>query len=150
MTEIIYQFGYLGLFSVSFLAATLLPLASEVVVVAMQSLGYNPWGIVFFATAGGFLGSLTNYYVGLKGADFVLSRYMTIKPETLEKATKFYKRWGPVALFFSWVPFIGDPLSAVAGILHINLRVFTFWVIFGKILRNLALLGLANQFLGAS
>lgn len=148
MTSVIFGSGYLGLFAISFLSATLLPLASEVFVVAMPPLGYNVWLIILFATAGSYLGSLTNYYVGRKGTDFVLSRYISIKPETLARAQRFFARWGPVALFFSWVPFIGDPLTAVAGALHVNLRVFTFWVLFGKTLRYLALLGLANQILG--
>ncbi len=147
MASLVFQSGYLGLFLVSFLASTLLPLASEFFVVAMPRLGYNTWLVVLFATAGSFLGSLTNYFVGLKGTDFVLSRYISIKVETLAKAEQFYSRWGPIALFFSWVPFIGDPLTAVAGALHINLRVFIFWVLLGKTLRYLALVGLANKVL---
>jgi membrane protein YqaA with SNARE-associated domain len=45
------------------------------------------------------------------------------------------------------VPFIGDPLTAVAGTLRLDLRIFTFWVIFGKSLRYLVLLGIAGRFL---
>jgi membrane protein YqaA with SNARE-associated domain len=147
MQALIFQFGYFGIFGVSFLSATLVPLASEVFVLAMPRLGYNVWGIVVFATLGSFLGSLTNYYVGKKGSEFVFSRYFEIKPETRMRAERFFGRWGPVALFFSWVPFIGDPLTLVAGALHIDLRLFSFWVAFGKTLRYLALLGLANSVL---
>jgi membrane protein YqaA with SNARE-associated domain len=145
--EIFFKYGYLGLFIVSFLAATLIPLATEFFVVTMPTIGYDVWLVLVVATAGNFLGSLTNYYVGKKGGDFVLSHYIRIKPETLARAQKFYERWGPVALFFSWVPFIGDPLTAVAGTLHLDIRVFTFWVLFGKTLRYLILLGIASQFL---
>lgn len=148
MASFVFQFGYVGLFVVSFLASTLLPLTTEFFVVAMPRVGYNAWLVVLFATFGSYLGSLTNYFVGLKGTDFILSRYIRIKPETLQRAERFYGRWGPIALFFSWIPFIGDPLTAVAGALHIDLRVFTFWVLLGKTLRYLALLGLANQVLG--
>jgi membrane protein YqaA with SNARE-associated domain len=142
-----FQFGYFGLFLISFLSATLLPLASEFFVVAMPPLGYQRWLIVLFATAGSFLGSLVNYYVGKKGGGFILSRFMEMKPKTLARAERFYQRWGPIALFFSWVPFIGDPLTAVAGTFHVDLRVFSFWVIFGKTLRYLVILGLASRFL---
>lgn len=144
-TEFFFQFGYLGLFAVSFLASSLLPLASEVFVLAMPRLGYNIWWVGVIATFGNFAGSLTNYYVGLKGTDFVLGRYFEIKQETWKRAERFYKRWGPVALFFSWVPFIGDPLTAVAGAFQIKLRVFTFWVLLGKALRYFVLLGLAER-----
>ena len=142
-----FRFGYFGLFLISFLSASLLPLASEFFVVAMPPLGYDTWWIVIYATAGSFLGSLTNYYVGSKGGDFVLSRYVQIKPTTLQRAQNFYQRWGPVALFFSWVPFIGDPLTAVAGTLKLDLRIFAFWVILGKALRYVVILGIASRFL---
>ena len=141
-----FQFGYFGLFLISFLSASLLPLASEFFVVAMPPLGYDKWWIIIFATAGSFLGSLTNYYVGKKGGGFILSRYVQIKPTTLLRAQNFYQRWGPIALFFSWVPFIGDPLTAVAGTLKLDLRIFTFWVVLGKALRYVVLLGIASRF----
>jgi membrane protein YqaA with SNARE-associated domain len=85
--------------------------------------------------------------VGKKGGDFILARYMQMQSETLARAERFYQKWGAVALFFSWVPFIGDPLTAVAGTFHVDLRVFTFWVVFGKTLRYLVLLGIADRFL---
>lgn len=145
LNDLILQFGYFGLFLISFLSATLVPLASEVFVVAMPALGYNPWLILISATAGSFLGSLTNYYVGKMGTDFILGRYVKINEKTWQRAEGFYERWGAATLFFSWVPFIGDPLTVVAGAFHINLRVFTFWVLLGKTLRYLVLLGIANR-----
>jgi membrane protein YqaA with SNARE-associated domain len=147
LIDFIFQFGYFGLFLISYLSATLLPLASEVFVLAMPRLGYNVWLITLSATAGSYLGSLTNYYVGRRGGDFILSRYMETKPKALARAERFFQRWGTVTLFFSWVPFIGDPLTAVAGAFHVDLRIFSFWVLFGKTLRYLVLLGLGNRLL---
>lgn len=145
MTDLITSFGYIGLFILSFLASSLLPMSSEVALLAMLPLGYNVWGVTLVATAGNYCGALTNYYVGKWGADFFLSRYITIKPETWAKATAFYQRWGRIALFFSWVPIIGDPLTAVAGALDVNLRTFTFWVVLGKFLRYVVLLVIVQQ-----
>lgn len=147
MLEFFFSLGYFGLFLISFLSASLLPLASEIFVVGMPPLGYNVWLVTVVATAGSYSGSLLNYYVGKKGTDFVLGRYVKIDPKTWSRAERFYERWGPVALFFSWVPFIGDPLTAVAGALQMHLGIFSFWVIFGKMLRYLALLGIASRFL---
>ena len=147
MTDFIFSLGYAGLFLISFLSASLLPLASEVFVVGMPPLGYNVWGVILVATVGSYSGSLVNYAIGKKGTDFVLGRYLKIDPKTWTRAERFYERWGPVALFFSWVPFIGDPLTAVAGALHMNLGIFSFWVLFGKTLRYLVLLGIASRFL---
>jgi membrane protein YqaA with SNARE-associated domain len=139
------QFGYWGVFLISYLSATLVPLASEAAVVAIYALGFNIWLIILFSTTGSVLGSITNYYVGKKGADFVLGRYFKMEPETLVRAERFFARWGAITLFFSWVPFIGDPLTLVAGVARIDFRVFLFWVTVGKLLRQLLLLGIASQ-----
>lgn len=147
MTDFILSLGYFGLFLISFLSASLLPLASEVFVLAMPPLGYNAWWIVVVATIGSYGGSVLNYVVGKKGTDVVLGRYIKIDPKTWAKAEKFYNRWGPVALFFAWVPFIGDPLTAVAGALHMQFGIFSFWVILGKTLRYIVLLGIASRFI---
>ena len=49
--DLILQFGYLGLFVITFLSASVLPLASEAVVIAMPALGFNVWLILIVATA---------------------------------------------------------------------------------------------------
>ncbi len=150
MTEyLVFHFGYLGLFMVSFLAATLLPLSSEAIVILMPSLGYDPWLILIVASAGNFLGSLTNYYVGRWGADFLLSRYLQVKPEKLQQAQTLYTRWGVPVLFFSWLPIIGDPLTVIGGLLKVKLWLFTFWVLLGKMLRYLVVLGLGQLIVDA-
>jgi membrane protein YqaA with SNARE-associated domain len=141
------QFSYLGVFLISYLSATLIPLASEAAVVAVYALGLNVWLIILFSTSGSVLGSVTNYYVGKKGTEFVLARYFQMEPATLVRAERFFERWGAVVLFFSWVPFIGDPLTLVAGIAGVDFRVFIFWVTVGKLLRQFVILGLASQLL---
>lgn len=150
MIDFLFSLGYLGLFVISFLAASLLPLSSELFVLGLPALGYNIWGVMLVATTGNYCGALLNYYVGKKGADFALSRFIQIKPKTWAKAERYYKKWGPVALFFSWVPFIGDPLTAVAGALELPLSTFTFWVLLGKTIRYLVLLGIAASIFKAS
>ncbi|VAW38734.1 probable membrane protein YPO3302 [hydrothermal vent metagenome] len=147
MIEFLFSLGYVGLFIISFLAASLIPLSSELFVLGLPTLGYNVWWVILVATAGNYCGALLNYYIGKKGANSALGRRMKIKPETWAKAERFYKKWGPVALFFSWVPIIGDPLTAVAGALNLHLGIFTFWVLLGKGIRYFVLLGIAAQFL---
>ena len=145
MAELAFRFGYVGLFVATFLSATLVPLASEFVVIAMPRLGYNLWLTLLLATAGNILGSVVNYYVGLWGADFTLSRYFEMKPEMWARAERLFRRYGAAALFFSWVPIVGDPLTTVAGAFRVRFGLFLFWVAFGKTLRYILLLGIAQQ-----
>ena len=88
--------------------------------------------MIIVATLGGYVGSIVNYFVGQKGGDFVFSRYVTIKETTWNRAVGYYEKYGVVALFFSWLPIIGDPLLVVAGTFHYDLGKFSFWVILGK------------------
>lgn len=143
----ILQFGYIGLFLVSFLAATILPLSTELIVVLMPAMGFNIWLVGIFATLGNYLGALTMYYMGWYGTDFVLARYVTIEPDKLERAQDWFRRWGAPALLLSWVPFIGDPLCAVAGSLKMPFPIFTLWTIIGKGARYVVLLGAVYAFL---
>ena len=138
--------GYFGVFLVSFIASTLVPFSNEVVVAAMPALGYDIWLTAVWATAGGYLGSLVNYFVGQRGTDFIFSRWISIKPERWEQAEKIFNRWGNWALFFVWLPVVGDPLALVAGAFNIDWRLFSFWVISGKFLRFIVLLGIVNWF----
>ena len=135
LEDLVFQSGYAGLFLVSFLAATLVPVGSEIFVIALTLLGYNP-GLVFAAaTTGNTLGAIVNYYAGRYGTDFVLSRYITVDPNKRHNLEKLFRKWGAPVLFFAWVPVVGDPLTVVAGGLKLNLSVFTLWVVTGKAFR---------------
>jgi membrane protein YqaA with SNARE-associated domain len=141
--EIIASFGYIGLFFICFLGATLFPLGSEIFVVWMAMRGYHPGQIVLWATAGNYLGSLTNYYVGKWGGDFFLARFFRMDPATLEKAHRLYGRWGAPILLFSWAPVVGDALTLISGMLKLRLTVFSLWVLLGKGLRYVVVVWLA-------
>ncbi|MFM7661278.1 MAG: YqaA family protein, partial [Bacteroidota bacterium] len=55
---------YLTLFISCFLSATILPITSEIGLVAVITSGYDPVVSVILATIGNSLGGLTNYFLG--------------------------------------------------------------------------------------
>jgi len=144
--DLVFQSGYLGLFIVSFLAATIVPLGSEIFVVTMAISGYNLWVIFATATTGNTLGSIVNYYVGKYGSSFILSRYIKIDSKKLKNVEIMYQKWGAPFLFFAWIPVIGDPLTIVAGAFNLNLYIFIFWVILGKAFRYFLIIMTAESF----
>jgi membrane protein YqaA with SNARE-associated domain len=133
--------GYLGLFGVSCLAATLLPFSSEAVVAGMIASHFSASHVLVVATAGNYTGALINYWVGCKGGLYLLERVFKVEDGMLLKARSGVGRWGAPALFFAWLPIIGDPLTVAAGTLRLNLILFSFWVILGKLLRYGAIVG---------
>lgn len=137
--EYFTEFGYVGLFAASFLAATILPLSSEVVLGFLLLNSFNPAALVAVATCGNVLGSLTNYLIGFWGSAFLVNRVVKISGAEAEKARQRFKKYGVFSLLFAWVPIVGDPLTFVAGVLKVNLLIFFILVTFGKLMRYVAL-----------
>lgn len=142
MEEWLHQFGFAGLFAISFLSATILPLFSEAFVLWMPTQGYSIWGVLVVATAGNVLGSVVNYWLGKGAGGWALKKWIRVEPERLARAQAIYSRWGAPVLLLAWVPVIGDPLTVVAGIFRLQFLIFLVYVLVGKILRYAVLLGL--------
>ncbi|MFA7570788.1 MAG: YqaA family protein [Sulfurimonadaceae bacterium] len=125
---------YLTLFFIAFISATLFPLGSEGVLVYNITQGHNLYGLIVFASAGNILGSCVNYYLGLKGEDFLEEKgYInTIK---MQRYKKQFERFGGYTLLLSWVPIIGDPLTFIAGVFHYQFKYFLMIVALAKTVR---------------
>jgi len=133
--EYFTELGYLGLFLSSFLAATILPLSSEVVLTALLLSDLPPMALVAIATTGNVLGSLTNYALGYWVSLEVIKKWLKISEEQFVQAEQRFVKYGIFSLCFAWVPIIGDPLTLIAGILRIRLLWFIIFVTAGKLMR---------------
>lgn len=111
--------SYVGLFIAAFGAATLLPMQSEAVLAGMLlSERYAVAALLLVATLGNVLGSLINWLLGRSLEQFRHKRWFPVSDAQLEKAQRFYLRYGRWSLLLSWVPIIGDPLTMVAGVMR--------------------------------
>jgi len=135
---------YITLFVVSFLAATLLPLGSEALLIYNISQGYSLLLLWSFATVGNTLGSVLNYWLGLKGEAY-LERKGHLSVQKMEKARRFFSKYGGWTLLLSWAPVIGDPLTFVAGVLRYNFKWFALIVFVAKGLRYAVIIFLASS-----
>ncbi|MDH3256333.1 MAG: DedA family protein [Nitrospinota bacterium] len=143
--EYFAELGYIGLFVAAFLAATILPLSSEVVLSLLLLNGLSPVGLVSVATLGNVLGSLTNYGLGYWASLKVIKKWLKMSEEDFVRAERRFRKYGLVSLCFAWVPIIGDPITVVAGILRIRLVWFVLLVTAGKLLRYIAISVVALQ-----
>ncbi|RMH96257.1 MAG: DedA family protein [Calditrichaeota bacterium] len=137
--EALAQYGYVGMFLSAFLAATVLPVSSEAVLILTVSQGLDVFGIVAVATLGNVLGAMLNYAIGRKGNHWVLRRVLRISEASLAKAEARFQRYGAPAMLLAWMPVIGDPLTVVAGIFRLHFGVFVVLVTIGKFFRYLLL-----------
>jgi membrane protein YqaA with SNARE-associated domain len=122
-----------ALFGWSFLAATVVPVGSEPLLVGMLLGDGNPWLLVAIATAGNFLGAATLYWMGRRAGQVAEARWG--RGRFGGRAAGLLRRWGGPALVFAWAPLIGDVLVALAGASGISFASFTPWVLAGKATR---------------
>lgn len=134
-----------SLFTLSFLAATVLPLGSEWLLVVMVLEGFPVTGLVATATAGNFLGACTTYLIGIWGSTFLIHTVLRISTPQLTRAEQLYNKYGSWSLLLSWVPIIGDPLCLAAGILRTHALRFAILVFVGKFFRYATLAYLTLQ-----
>ena len=133
--------AYVGLFVISFLAATLLPLGSELPLAVLVRAEGRLVLPVAVATAGNVAGSLTTYWLARRAATTLGARPWSARGEG--RAAELWRRHGAPSLLLSWVPLFGDGLVAAAGAAGLPLRTVTPWLIVGKVGRYLVVAWLA-------
>lgn len=139
------ELGYPALFLLSFLAATVLPLGSEWLLIAMIAGAFDPTSSVLVATAGNTLGACTTYAIGIWGGAYLIHRILRMDEASQAKAHHYYSKWGQWSLILSWLPVIGDPLCLIGGIARVRFSFFLLLVLIGKFSRYAVLAWLTLQ-----
>lgn len=109
----------LMLFLVALASATLLPGGSEVWLARLWCQGESVWWLWGVASLGNTLGSLVNVGLGRYARHFQGRRWFPVSRGGLERAERWYLRFGEWSLLAAWAPIIGDPLTVLAGILRL-------------------------------
>ena len=128
-----------GLLVSSFLAATVLPLASEVPLALVVRRHGDVLVPVAVATLGNFLGACTTYGLARVAAAKLAPHSLNRPP----RALRLFERYGAPALLLSWVPIVGDAIVALAGASRVPLVAFSAWTIVGKAARYAAVAWIA-------
>ena len=71
-------YGYMGMLVASFLAGSVFPFSSEVVMAGLMATGLDPWLLAFYGTIGNVLGSALNYGVGRLGKVEWFEKYLHV------------------------------------------------------------------------
>lgn len=129
------QYGYFGLFAGSFLAATILPLGSEIIFIGLLSLGFNPALCLAIASVGNTLGGMTNYILGRMGKTEWIEKYLRVPPQEVKSLKQKLQGKSAALAFFSFLPFIGDPLAIALGLMRANTVITISAMFCGKFLR---------------
>jgi membrane protein YqaA with SNARE-associated domain len=136
--------SYLVLFGSSFLAATVLPFYSEVVLFALVRQGEPVAALVIVASIGNTLGAVVNWYLGRFLLHYQDRRWFYFKKGQVEKMQYWFQRYGVWSLLFAWLPLGGDALTFIAGVMKVRIIPFLLLVGIGKSLRYIAVVYLAG------
>ena len=132
MLEVIY----LSLFAISFLAATILPFSSELILAGLiATSNYDSLLLLIVASFGNVLGSVVNWILGFYSRNLAIKKWFPFKETQIERSSKWFNKFGRWSLLFAWVPIIGDPLTLAAGLLRVKFLEFLILVTIGKVSR---------------
>ena len=127
---------YLSLFTISFLAATILPLSSELTLAALiATSNYDNLLLLIVASFGNVLGSVVNWTIGFYSRNHKTKKWFPFKDQQVKNSSKWFDKLGKWSLLFAWVPIIGDPLTLAAGLLRVKFIEFLILVTIGKVSR---------------
>lgn len=140
---------YAGLFFSALLAATIVPMQSEAVLVGLLIKGsYSTTVLLLAAGCGNILGAVFNWWLGRSLDRFRHRSWFPVQEQQLLRAKDWYHRYGRWSLLLSWAPIIGDPLTVMAGVLGEPLPYFLLIAGSAKLLRYFILTAATLQWLG--
>jgi membrane protein DedA with SNARE-associated domain len=139
LVDLIFQWGYLGIFIMMAIESSFIPFPSEIVLVPAGYLAskgdMSITYIMLSALSGSLVGSFINYYLAFTlGRKFLLKfgKYFFIQKETLEKMENYFKKHGHISTFTGrLIPGVRQLISIPAGLSRMNLAEFTIYTTLG-------------------
>ncbi len=131
--------GYGGIFIMTMLESTFLPIPSEITMIPAGYLIYqgkmDPIPLFLVSVSGTVTGALINYYIAFRYGRKLLLRHQKIfriTEEKMEKMEKFFINHGPISIFTGRLVFgVRHYISFPAGLAHMNLKLFCLYTAAG-------------------
>jgi membrane protein DedA with SNARE-associated domain len=137
--------GWFGVVVIMALESANIPIPSEVTMplsgwMLVQAKGLTAWHAFLlgglWGAVGCTLGSITSYALGAWGGRPLVERYgqyIMVNEEDLEKADRWFERWGDWTAFISrLLPIIRTFVSFPAGVVRMNFSRFTIYSFIGS------------------
>jgi membrane protein DedA with SNARE-associated domain len=159
VTQTVRSWEYFGIFGLMLLESSSLPVPSEVILPFagyLVSTGFNLnfWLVTLVATVAAIIGSLIDYYIGLKGIE-ALTKYRILgralfSMDQLTFAGKWFKKYGSSAVFIArLIPGLRTIISFPAGAAKMPLPKFLVFTTIGCLLWN-SILIYVGYYLGSN
>ena len=152
VTEIMEQFGYLGIFLMMALENIFPPIPSEIVLPFGGFLTtystLTVLGVIIAATLGSVIGAMILYGIGMlidvERLEKTIDRFghiLRIKKEDVHKADAWFDKYGYWTVFFCrMVPLIRSLISIPAGMSNMRFSIFLLLTTIGTLIWNILLI----------
>ncbi|RSK27732.1 DedA family protein [Bacillus sp. HMF5848] len=157
LTDIINEFGYIGIMLLIALENIFPPIPSEVILtfsgfmIIESDLTFS--GVVLASTVGSTVGAIVLYIIGLQldveRLEKIVDKWghvLRVTKKDIYKADAWFDKYGAWTVFFCrFIPLIRSLISLPAGMSNMNLGLFLFFTVLGTSIWNAVLV-----YLGAS
>lgn len=144
--QFLIDIGLPGMFLAAFLAGSVAPFSSEVVMVGLAALGVPTIDLLIWGTWGNTLGAVFNYWVGSLGKTEWITRYLHVKPEKLERGMAMVYSHGAWCGLLAFLPVLGSVVSVSLGYMRVSLWRSTLAFFTGKLVRYVILMATYGMF----
>ena len=140
ITQFFIDWGYIGLLISAFVAGSILPFSSEVVLTVLVQMGADPMVCLLSASVGNTAGGLVCYGLGYLGNMEWIERWLKIDKQKMDKVSGFVKRYGAAMGLFGVLPWVGEVIIVLLGLMRANVYITTFTMFIGKFIRYLLII----------
>ena len=140
LIDFFIEWGYIGLFLSALIAGSILPFSSEVVLTVLVQMGADPTISLLSASIGNTVGGLICYWLGYLGNTEWIERWLKIDKQKMDKVSGFVQRRGAWMGLFGVLPWVGEVIIVLLGLMRANVYITTITMFIGKFVRYLLLL----------
>ena len=140
IVQFFVDWGYIGLFLSALVAGSILPFSSEVVLTILVQMGADPMVSLISASVGNTVGGLICYWLGYLGNMEWIERWLKIDHTKMERVDKFVRKYGAWMGAFGVLPWVGEAIIVLLGLMRANVYLTTFTMFVGKFARYLLII----------
>ncbi len=139
LVDVVETFGYLGIFVMTFIESSFIPLPAEITMIPAGYLVHagkmNFFSVLIASTAGTVCGAYFNYWIAKKYGRQLLLRFgkmFFLTEEKLQKIDRYFVEHGSISVFTGrLLPGIKHYISFPAGLARMELHKFIFYTALG-------------------
>ena len=129
------DYGYWGMGVLAFLSGSIIPIASEVLLLFFLGIGMNAVLLTVVATIGNTIGGITCFLLGYLADKEMLWRLFRISDKKMKRADELIQKYGYWTAALSFLPALGEVILVALGIMRVNKYKVLAVMALGKFLR---------------